>query len=137
VAAFPGRQRAGIYAGVRGEQLRPGENRDGVVDNGSAAWPERIEEARRNWPQARPEDYERVGRRYRDRATGIEYKPLPGAALLCAGQESTRGASCFIVDGGRIVVLRRADYEEELHGPVGFVVARRLDAVGPSRGGII
>jgi hypothetical protein len=135
---FPGRsQRPPDPYPVRGEQLKPGENRDGVVDDGNVAWPERVEEARRSWPQARPEDFEKTGkRRYVDRATGVEYLRVPGAPLLSAGAEETRGATVFFVSpDNRIVLLRRADFPVELVGPTGYVTARKV-TTGPSTGGI-
>jgi hypothetical protein len=39
---------------------------------------------------------------------------LRGAPLLSVGQEETRGATCFLVEAGRIVVLRRPDFEQPL-----------------------
>jgi hypothetical protein len=35
-----------------GRQLTVDTTREGVIDDGNVAWPERITEARRQWPQA-------------------------------------------------------------------------------------
>ena len=95
---FPGRNQRGPdpYAGIaRGEQIKPDGDRHGVVDDGNVAWPERVAEARRSWPQADPSDFERLGKRtYRDKATGLELVAVRGAPLLAIGQEQTRGATC-------------------------------------------
>jgi hypothetical protein len=45
-----------------------------------------------------------------------------------SGGEATRGVGCFIVEDGRIVVLRRSDFQTELHGPVSFGL--QVDAPG-------
>jgi hypothetical protein len=61
---FPGRKELAAndtYAGVaRGQQVTADTTRAGVVDDGNIAWPERIEQARRSWPQARAEDFEKI-----------------------------------------------------------------------------
>lgn len=97
---FPGRKELAAndtYAGVaRGQQVTADTTRAGVVDDGNIAWPERIDEARRNWPQARAEDFEKIGKRHsRDRGSRIELVAKRGAPLLSVGQEKTRGAACF------------------------------------------
>ena len=105
--------------------------RAGVEDDGNLAWPERREQARRLWTEADAADFEAVdhkGRIWRDLGSGIAYRALSGAPLLSVG-EPTRAVSCFFVLGdnpGRLVVLRRADYQEELRGPVQHVHARRV-----------
>jgi hypothetical protein len=96
--------------------------REGIVDDGLIAWPERVVEAGRQWPQARAEDFERVGkRRWRDRASGTEYRHVDGTPLLSIGTTSSSDVSLFFVDGGRLIFLRRADLAEGTvvyHGPV-------------------
>jgi hypothetical protein len=75
------------YGGVIGMELKQDTSRDGFVDDGNIAWPERIVEARRQWTQARSEDFERVGRsRWRDRATGVEHRAADGAPCSVSGR---------------------------------------------------
>ena len=132
---FPGRNQRGedAYSGiVHGEQIKADGGRHGVVDDGNVAWPERVAEARRSWTQARAEDFQQTGkRRFVDRATGLEYRSLPGCPLLSVGSEVTRGVSCFLVQGQRLVFLRRADYPEELLGATGHVHGQVLSAASP------
>ena len=136
---FPGRNQRGPdpYAGIaRGEQIKPDGDRHGVVDDGNVAWPERVAEARRSWPQADPSDFERLGKRtYRDKATGLELVAVRGAPLLAIGQEQTRGATCFFVEAGRIVVLRRPDFEEPLLGATGTVRGQQVTRSTPGPSG--
>ena len=136
---FPGRNQRGpdVYAGVRGEQVSADTGRHGVVDDGNVAWPERVAQARRSWPEARAEGFEKIGRRhYRDRGSGLELVALRGAPLLAVGQEETRGAACFFVEAGRIVVLRRPDFEEPLLGATGHVYGQVVAAASPGPGGV-
>ena len=128
MALFPGRKQLDAndpYSAIaRGQQLSPDTSREGVVDDGNVAWPERIEEAKRYWVQADPADFEKTGKRsYVDRASGIEHQALSGAPLLCVG-EATRGVACFLVEDGRLVVLRRSDFQNVLLGPTGYVIER-------------
>lgn len=97
--------------------------RAGVIDDGLVAWPERVVEARRQWPQARAEDYEKIDRRvYVDRATGIEYRRPPGCPLLSVGTPVNAGIVCFFVDAsGELVFLEPAGYDPTVrvhHGPI-------------------
>jgi len=116
-----------LYQGVWGTELRANDSRAGVVDDGNVAWPERIVEARRQWPQARVEDFDKVGKRaWRDKATGIEYRQEDGCSLLAVGTDSTRGITCFLVEGGRLVFLRRVDVPEAFVVHHGEVVGREL-----------
>ena len=118
--------------GARGEQLTPNTSRAGVVDDGSIAYPERIEQARRSWPQADAADFEPLdpkGRRWRDLASGTEYKALTGAPLLASG-EATRFVTAFFVAGGRMVFLE-PDVDRTIHGPVQHVYAQRIGPESP------
>jgi len=118
--------------GVRGEQVYAASDRHGVVDDGNTAWPERVAEASRSWPQARPEDFERVGKRgYKDRATGVEYLAVRGAPLLSVATEETRGITAFMVEGQRLVFLRRPDYEAPLTRPTGYVHSQQVSPATP------
>jgi hypothetical protein len=99
-----------IYGAAWGQQLTVDNSRDGYVDDGNIAWEERIAQARSQWPQASPEDFEKVGkRRWIDRATGIEYRQEPGAPLLTIGTDANRAISLFLVADGKLVFLSRAD----------------------------
>ena len=131
---FPGRNQRGpdVYAGVRGEQVSADTGRHVVVDDGNVAWPERVAQARRSWPEARAEDFEKIGRRrYRDRATGTEYVAARGAVMLNVGGEANRGISCFFIESGQLRFMRRPEFEEPLHGPVGHVYAQQVSAATP------
>ena len=130
---FPGSTQlaeADPYANVaRGQQVTVDTSRNGTIDTGSTAWPERIREAQRAWPQGRPEDFEPLDQRgnlFRDRATNTVYRRLSGAPVLAIGEESTRGASLFIVRAGEIIVLRPAPYEPNLYGATGYIYGEKL-----------
>ena len=131
---FPGRsQRGPDPYPVHGGSVDTNNPRSGVEDDGNIAWPERVAEAVRLWPQADAANFEALdpkGRRWRDKASGVEYRALSGAPLL-ASQEASRGASRFIVAGNRIFVLRPASYDEELRGPVSYVYGQQLSASTP------
>ena len=93
-------------------EIRQDTTRNGVIDDGNVAWPERIFEARRQWTQARPEDFDKVGKRlWRDKATGIEYRQEHGAPLLAIGTDAVRFISAFFVLDGKLVFLARADVD--------------------------
>lgn len=133
---FPGRKELAAndrYAHVaRGGQVTAGTNRHGTVDDGCIAWPERIIEARRSWPQANPDDFEKVGRRtYVDKATGVEYVAVRGAVMLMVGGEQTRGINCFLIEDTRLVFLRRPEFEEPLLGPMGRVHSQVVSVGNP------
>ena len=53
---------------------------------------------------------------------------LRGAPLLSIGQEETRGAARFLIEAGRIVVLRRPDDEQPLLRPEGRVYGQQIVA---------
>ena len=61
---------------------------------------------------------------------------MRGCPLRSVGQEETRGAACFFVQDGRIVVLRREDLEQPLLGPVGHVYGQQLAAASPGPEGV-
>ena len=111
-----------------GRKITPDTSRSGVVDDGNLAWPERVAEAARQWPQARPEDFDKVGKRlWRDKATGIEYREQHGAPLLSIGIDAVRFISVFFVLEGRLTFLARADVPEGVFVHHGSVTARQLD----------
>lgn len=65
----------------------------GHIDDGSLAYEERVAEARRLWPEARLEYFERVSMRlYRDRASGVE-SSRSAALLADAGRREVPRAS--------------------------------------------
>jgi hypothetical protein len=140
VNIFPGRNQRGPdpYANVaRGQQISVDSSRHGVVDDGCVAWEERILEARRSWPQANPADFERVGKRtYVDKATGVEYVAARGAVMLNIGGEQNRGINCFMVSGGRLIFLRRPEFEAPLLGATGHVHSQVVSAASPGPGGV-
>ena len=78
-----------IYGGAWGREVKADDRRVGVIDDGNVAWEERVVEAPRQWPQGSPADFELVGkRRWRDRASGIEYRQAHGAPLLSIGTDA-------------------------------------------------
>lgn len=89
-----------------GRQITLDSSRAGTLDDGCNAYPERVAEAGRCWPEARASDFEQTGkRRFVDRATGRLYRRVPGAPLLAVGSEANRGISTWFVAGGTIVFL--------------------------------
>ena len=99
-----------LYPGVIGMQIQADTSREGVVDDGNVAWPERVFEARKQWTEASRDDFEKAGKRlYRDKATGVEYRQAHGAPLVSIGTDSTRFISAFFIEGGRIIFLERND----------------------------
>jgi hypothetical protein len=68
---------------------------------------ERIEQSRRHWQQASSGDFERVGKRWIDRATGTEYRRVHGDPLLDR-DPATSDVSCFLVVDDSLVYLRPA-----------------------------
>jgi hypothetical protein len=119
--------RQDLYPGVIGMEIKADNSRDGVVDDGNVSWPERVTQARRQWTQASPEDFEKIGKRvWRDRASGIQYRQASGAPLLDIGTDAVRFISVFFVLDGKLVFLERADI------PTGTVVHH-----GPVRGGVV
>ena len=104
-----------LYQGVIGTELKADTTREGVIDDGNVAWPERVFEARRQWTQARPEDFVQVGKRlWRDKATGIEFRQAHGAPLLSIGSDAVRNISAFFILDGRLIFLERADLQDGL-----------------------
>ncbi len=93
-----------------------------MVDDGNVAWPERLAEARKQWAQGRLADFEPLGRRrWRDKASGVEYRQVHGAPLLSIGTDATRNISLFLVADGKLVFLARADAIEGtyvVHGEI-------------------
>ena len=79
-----------------------------------------IKYAERNWPQARPEDFERDGRRFVERATGIEYDLVHGNPLL---DDDAEVADVFIVEDGSLWFLRRPAGHPARWNPGGYSLA--------------
>ena len=128
---FPsGKELSNAYGGAWGREVKAeGGDSDiiAAVDDGNTATPARIQQAARQWPQARPEDFERVGRNgFRDLASGTEYKVVPGAVLLGVGSEAVRNISTFFVSDGRLTFLRRADIDPVLTVYHGEVIGREV-----------
>ena len=67
---------------------------------------ETIQYAARTWPQGRPEDFDREGRNYTDRATGTVYRLVHGNPLLA---DDTSVVDLFVVEDGSMWFLSRAD----------------------------
>jgi|SoiMetStandDraft_2_1073263.scaffolds.fasta_scaffold415117_1 hypothetical protein len=63
------------------------------------------------WPQGRPKDFERTGRRYVERATGVEFQLVRGNPLFGDDPEA---ADLFLVEDGSLWFLRRVDRPEAL-----------------------
>ena len=77
----------------------------GTIDLFPAATAENVEVARRHYLEARPEDFDRPTRRiWRDRASGREYRRLPGSPLTDAKHKDD--GAVFYVDGDVLVFLR-------------------------------
>lgn len=116
-----------IYGAAFGQRLEADTSRDGYVDDGNIAWEERVVEARRQWPEARPEDFEKVGKRgWRDKATGLEFRQASGAPLLTVGSDANRGITCFFVEGGKLIFLCRADVPEGRYVHHGEIYAAQV-----------
>jgi hypothetical protein len=79
-----------------------------------------IKFAARMWPQGRPKDFDRTGRRYVERDTGTEYQLVRGNPLF--GDEP-EAADLFLVEDGSLWFLRRVDRPE--------VRSRYLGTMGP------
>ena len=139
---FPGGKELPIAAnGAWGEEVKADggrADRAGVVDDGNVAWPERVIDARRHWPEARAEDFEQTGKRmYVDKASGNEYRRPPGAPLLSVGTAVNTGISCFFVDAsGEIVFLQPASYDPTVRVHHGPVVAMQIHTAGGGGSGI-
>jgi hypothetical protein len=102
----------GIYGGVAyGRQLRPDRPADWLADIDSQwlATPQRLEGARRFWPQVELADFVNVGSPWRPllrhRETGVEYR-LAGHDPLVARDPSKDAVTCFVVHSGQLRVLR-------------------------------
>ena len=63
---------------------------------GWLAHPERIRDARRQWPEANADDFERLDgkRAWRDKATGVVFRQASGCPLLAVGTDSVRDVVC-------------------------------------------
>ena len=74
-------------------QIKADTSREGIVDDGTIAFPERIAMAERHWPRGRLEDFEQLdrrGRRWRDKATGTVYRKVDGCGPIL--RRERRGA---------------------------------------------
>jgi hypothetical protein len=115
------------YIGVWGQEVTADNTREGVVDDGLTAYEERVVEARRQWPEAQAADFEQIGkRRWRDRASGTEYRHVDGTPLLSIGVTSSVDVSVFFVADGRLIFLRRADLPEGSTVSHGSVIAQEI-----------
>jgi hypothetical protein len=116
-----GKDKLTFYGGVRGEELTQDDSRSGFVDDGNIAWPERIVEARRQWPELPAADFEKEGRRWVDKASGVQYRAASGAPLLSVGSDAVRNIIGFLQAGGKLVFLERIDVPDVTtiyHGPI-------------------
>jgi hypothetical protein len=64
--------------------------------------------ARRHWPEAKEQDFERQGKAWVDKATGVEYKRVRFNPLVTTDPKTT-GVSTFIVTDDSLIFLRKAD----------------------------
>lgn len=95
-----------------------------------------LERARKTWPEARAEDFEvDAGKRFRDRATGVVYRRVPGEPHL--GGAGREDVDVWFVSGDEtgdgIVYLRAEDNPGSVvstaHGEVGGRQAGAHEAV--------
>jgi hypothetical protein len=85
----------------------------GYVDPHRQATEHRVAQARRFFPQASRDDFELVGpsgRRWRDRASGEEYRTDASDPFQLRDPRKS-GISCFIIDGWQIIYLSRRGEE--------------------------
>ena len=54
-----------------------------------------LERARRTWPEARPDDFEREGKLIRDKRSGVLYRRVPGDPTM--GRAGAEDVSVFFV----------------------------------------
>jgi hypothetical protein len=99
----------------------------GSVEDGLTATEDRLKLARSRWSEAQPDAFEHLdGHRWRDRATGREYRRVAGNPLY--GDENA--VALFVVRDGRLVFLR-PDADRAEHRHVGTM--RGLRATGKER----
>jgi hypothetical protein len=102
----------------------------GSLEPLAEATDENVAAARKFFHEGRPEDFDIVGRRkWVDRATGVLY-------VICLHQplaqmEPKKSADLFVVDGDRLVFLRRAGEQGEA-AVLGEVGGRRAKASDPA-----
>lgn len=97
--------------------------------------PKTLERARKTWPESRAEDFEREGRLFRDRGSGVLYRRVPGDPQTGgAGREDV--ATWFISAdeaGDGVVYLIAADdpgsVTHSVVGEIGGRVAAAHEAV--------
>ncbi len=115
---------------------------DGVDDEGHLgtlstlpeATDERIKLAHRFFVEAKLKDFEIVGKSYVDRATGQHYRPAADPFLGNAPAES--GVAVFIVNGGRILFLRRRGEQGRVTTTeIGTLVSGKVTGVAGSTTG--
>jgi hypothetical protein len=86
-----------LYPGVIGMQVNaPTNPREGLVDDGLIAHSERVEEARRYWPEASASDFEMLDRR------GVGGKI--GRRVPCTGVSTAAPDTVALGRGGRYVL---------------------------------
>lgn len=95
------------------------------------ATPPALERARRTWPEARADDFDREGKLFVDKATGTAYRRVPGDPQLGgAGREDV--STWFISHddaGSGICYLQKADTPDSVvSSELGDVGGRRMTA---------
>jgi len=108
MSLFPGRSELlgkSTYAGVRGERVEPNTPARQGVSDGTEAREERVEAARRAWPERHPEDFVWEGAVFTEVATGRTFHQVKGAPWLSVGTPAAASVSCFYVDSGRLWFL--------------------------------
>ena len=105
---------------------RPG-NLIGEVRSLPKADEESVKFALRTWPQGRADSFDRAGRVWTERATGIVYKLVRGNPL--AGWDTDTGADAadlFVVEDDSIWFLRRIDRPDTRSVSVGTIGGVRI-----------
>ena len=95
-----------------------------------------VANARRTWPEAKADDFERRQKLWVDKATGIAYRRVSGDPML-GGADKEDIAVWFISgdeDGDGLVYLQKADEPGTvLTQDVGSVGGRRMTSTDPLR----
>jgi hypothetical protein len=120
--------------GRRAETSGRPRNWLGSLEPLAEATDEHVAAARKFFHEGRPEDFDIVGRRkWVDRATGVLYTICLHQPL--AQMEPKMSADLFVVDGDRLVFLRRAGEQGEaaVLGAVGARVGKPSDPAPTER----
>ena len=94
----------------------------GEIRASTRATDDTIKYAARIWPQVQPDDFDREGRRYVERATGIPYQLVHGNPMMA---DDAAVADCFFAEDGSLWFLRRADRSEARSQYMGTVSGRQ------------